>query len=108
MSFVSDNKLSCDNQHGFRPLRSCVGQLLQLVYEWLNIHDELGSVDVIFLDFAKAFDTVSHPHLLLRLQHYGINGQLLEWISDFLTTGRLRVVIDGHFFSWSEVTSGVP
>jgi len=65
-------------------------------------------VDAIFLDFAKAFDKVSHPHLLLKLQHYGIKGQLLEWISDFFTTRRQRVVIDGHSSGWSEVTSGVP
>ena len=108
MSFLSDNKLLCDNQHAFRPLRSCLTQLLQPVHEWLSILDERGSVDAIFLDFAKAFDKVSHPHLLLKLQHYGIKGQLLEWISDFLTTRRQGVVIDGHSSGWSEVTSGVP
>ena len=108
MNFLSDNKLLCDNQHGFRPLRSCVTQLLQLVHEWLRILEERGSVDAIFLDFAKAFDKVSHPHLLLKLQHHGINGQLLDWITDFLTTRRQRVIIDGHSSGWSEVTSGVP
>ena len=77
-SFLSDNKLLCDNQHGFRPLRSCITQLLQLVHEWLSILEERDSVDAIFLDFAKAFDKVSHPYLLLELQHYGIKGQLLE------------------------------
>ena len=76
--------------------------------EWLSILDERGSVDAIFLDFAKAFDKVCHPHLLLKLQHYGIKGQWLEWISDFLTTRRQRVVIDGHSSGWSEVISGVP
>ena len=69
MSFLSDNKLLCDNQHGFRPLRLSVTQLLQLVHEWLSVLDERGSVDAIFLDFAKAFD-----HLPLKLQHYGIKG----------------------------------
>ena len=108
MGFRSDNKLLCDNQHGFRPLRSCVTQLLQLVHKWLSILDECGSVDAIFLDFAKAFDKVSHPHLLPKLQHYGIKGQLLEWISDFLTTRSQRVVIDGYSSGWSRVTSGVP
>ena len=107
MSFLYDNKL-CDNRHGYRPLRSCVTQLLQLVHERLSILSERGSVDAIFLDFAKAFDKVSHPHLPLKLQHYGIKGQFLEWISDLLTTRRQRVVIDGHSSGWSEVTSGVP
>ena len=57
----------CDNQHGFRPLRSSVTQLLQLVHEWLRILDDRGSVDAIFLDLAKAFAKASHPHLLLKL-----------------------------------------
>ena len=65
-------------------------------------------MDAIFLDFAKAFDKVSHPYLLLKFQHYGIKGQLLEWISDFLTTKRQWVVIDDHSSGWFEVTSGVP
>ena len=93
MSFLSDNKLYLIiNQHGFRTLCSCVTELLQLVHEWLSILDEHGSVDAIFifLDFAKAFNKVSHQHLLLKCQHHGIKGQyiyflLLEWISDFLT-----------------------
>ena len=51
--------------------------------EWLSVLDERGSVDAIFLDFAKAFDKLSHPHLLLKLQYYGIKGHLLECISDF-------------------------
>ena len=56
----------CDNQHdGFRPL--CVTHLLQLVHECLSILDDRGSVDAIFLDFAKAFDKVFHPYLLLKL-----------------------------------------
>ena len=79
-----------------------------LSHEWLSILDERGSMDAIFLDFAKAFDIVSYPQLLLKLQHYGIKGQLLEWISDFLTTKRQRVVIDGHSSGWSAVTFGVP
>lgn len=93
MCFLSDNKLLCDNQHGLRPLRSCVTELLQLVHEWLSILEVRGSVDAIFLDVAKVFDKLSHPHLLLKLQHHGIKGQLLEWISDFLTTRRQRVVM---------------
>ena len=64
-------------------------------------------MNAIFLDFAKAFDKVSHLYLLLKLQHYGIKSQLLEWISDFLTTSKQRVVTDGHSSGWSEVTSGV-
>ena len=61
-----------------------------------------------FSRLSQAFDKMSHPHLLRKLQQYTIKGQLLKWISDFLTTRRRRVVIDGHSCGWSEVTSGVP
>ena len=54
VSFLSDNKLLCDNQYGFRPLRSCVTQLLQLVYERLSILDERGSVDAMFSRLCKS------------------------------------------------------
>ena len=56
MKYLTDFQLLNDNQHGFRPSRSCVTQLLQLVHEWLQALDKLGSVDAVFLDFAKAFD----------------------------------------------------
>ena len=72
------------NQHGFRPSRSCVTQLLQLVHEWFQALDKLGSVDAVFLDFAKAFDKVSHARLLYKLEWYGIKGQILNWLRDFL------------------------
>ena len=61
-------------------------------------------MDAIFLDFAKAFDKVSHPHRLLKLQHYGIKRMDFRFL-DYKNT---RVVIDGHSSGWSEVTSGGP
>ena len=69
---------------------------------------KLGSVDVVFLDCAKAFDKVSHPHLLSKLDQYGIKGQLFEWIKDFYTACKQRVIIEGHSYAWLNVTSGVP
>ena len=63
ISFVFDSKLLCDNQNGFRPLRSCVTQLLLLVHEWLSIFDERGSVDAIFLDFATEPSTKFPMHI---------------------------------------------
>ena len=59
MKYLTDFQLLNDNQHGFRPSRSCVTQLLQLVNEWFQPLDKLGSVDAVFLDFAKTFDKKS-------------------------------------------------
>ena len=70
MKFLSDHQLLSDSQHGFREQRSCVTQLLQLLHHWFRTLDKRQSVDVIFLDFAKAFDKVSQPHLLHKLRSY--------------------------------------
>ena len=61
----------------------------------------------IFLDFAKAFDSVAHEHLLIKLQCIGINGELLLWIRSFLTHRLQRVVVNGTYSDWLSVRSGV-
>ena len=108
MNFLTEEHLLCENQHGFRKYRSCLTQLLQLLHHWFAVLDKRGAVDVAFLDFAKAFDKVSHPHLFSKLQSHGIKGQLFEWIKNFLLRRNQRVVINGHESNWLEITSGVP
>ena len=66
------------------------------------------STDVIFLDFEKAFDSVPHDRLLLKLERFGITGSLLSWLSNFLQGRSQRVVIEGCQSDWAPVTSGVP
>ena len=58
MSHMTDNALFRKAQHGFRPGRPCVTQLLEVIESWTRILDAGGVVDVIYFDFAKAFDTV--------------------------------------------------
>ncbi len=65
-------------------------------------------MDVIYLHFKKAFDTVPHQRLLRKLQAYGIEGKILTWISSFLTGRRHIVVYDGEKSEWSDVESGIP
>ena len=83
-------------------------QLITVFHEWakvLNIH---GQVDVIVLDFAKAFDSIPHERMLLKARHYGIRGKLNEWLRDFLSDRWQRVVINGSCSEWSNVSSGIP
>lgn len=63
---------------------------------------------IIFLDFSKAFDTVPHIKLCHKLAHIGIQGKLLDWITDFLCNRRQCVVISGCSSSWTDVILGVP
>ena len=105
---LEDNELLSNNQHGFRKKKSCMTQLLshiEHIYKSLNHDDE---VDVIYLDFAKAFDKVDHAILLSKLEQYGIKGKALAWIKEFLLERKQAVTIEGHKSSFQEVISGVP
>ena len=62
----------------------------------------------MFLDFSKAFDSVPHERLLLKLHSYGIRDPLLSWVRSFLTNRQQRVVVRGSYSSWTPVLSGVP
>src|SRR5664279_534893 len=75
---------------------------------FIDIIDDGGVVDIVNLDFAKAFDTVPHHRLMLKLQSYGIGSRVLKWIGDFLSNRRQRVVMEGVESAWTLVVSGIP
>ena len=95
-------------QHGFRGRLSCETQLTTTLHDLFTIRDRGIQVDMAVLDFSKAFDKVPHARLIGKLQHYGINGQVLSWISAFLAGRTQRVVVEGSFSESSPVSSGVP
>ena len=70
--------------------------------------DQYVQTDVLFLDFAKAFDSVDHTILLKKLRSYGISGNMYNWFTDYLRGCTQRVVVDGATSEWSQVTCGVP
>jgi len=70
--------------------------------------DKREPVDVIYLDFQKAFDKVPSRRLLNKLRANGVIGKVMAWIDDWLTYTRQRVGIRGSFSGWQQVTSGVP
>ena len=70
--------------------------------------DDGSPVDVIYLDFQKAFDKVPRQRLLLKLKSHGMVNSIINWIEQWLTDRRQRVVVDGEVSSWKSVLSGVP
>ena len=108
MKHLTGNNLLNDAQHGFREGRSCLTNLLETIEQWTEIIDEGDCIDVAYLDFRKAFDLVSHEHLIYKLSKYGISGKILNWIKDFLRNRTQKVVIRGKESTSREVTSGVP
>ena len=102
------NNLINDSQHGFRQGRSCATNLIEFFNVVTSALDDGESIDVIFLDFAKAFDKVPIKKLLVKLKQHGIGGRLWTWIESWLTGRKQRVVLNGRVSAWTEVLSGVP
>ena len=70
--------------------------------------NEKQQVDAVLIDFSKTFDKVPHQRLLFKLEHYGVRGNLLKWVEDFLSARTQEVVIDGTKSMPLPVSSRVP
>ena len=78
---------------------------LEEITKWV---DDGSPVDVIYLDFQKAFDKVPHQRLISKLKSHSMGNSIINWIEQWLTDRRQRVVVDGEVSSWKPVLSGVP
>ena len=88
--------------------RSTLLQLLKKFDQWTLALDNKVEVDVVYLDFRKAIDSVPHRRLIAILEQNGVNGKTLNWIKAFLSGRQQRVVVNGTFSTWQNVTSGIP
>ena len=95
-------------QHGFLQGRSTVTQLLAFYHEIGHSLDKGLQLDIVYLDLAKAFDSVSHERLLLKLSRYGVSGKLLQWFESYLGQRGQQCWVHGFVSSRSPVPSGVP
>ena len=108
MSHMESNRFFSEHQFGFRSGHSCATQLLCVLEDWSRALDCYENVDVIYLDFRKAFDTVPHARLINKLYAYGIRGNLLQWIQNFLTDRKQKVIVQGEESQWADVASDIP
>ena len=108
MDFLVKTLLIHPSQHGFLKARSCLTHLLCFFEEITKWVDEGSPVDVIYLDFQKAFDEVPHQILILTLKSHSMGNSIINWIEQWLTYRRKSVVVDGEVSSWKSVLSGVP
>ena len=95
MKHASQNSILYQFQHGLRDRRSCETQLLEFQVDVLKNMKDGMQMDVLIMDFSKAFDKVGHNHLLEKLKFYGIHGKSNTWIRDFLSNRKQVVVVDG-------------
>ena len=108
MTFLDENGWLNNTQHGFRKGRSCVSQLIAH-FETVIDHLSKGfNVDVIYLDFCKAFDKLDFNVLLNKLKQCGMSGKLGRWLHSFLTGRKQFVTVNGFASELCAVLSGVP
>ena len=107
-SFICDENILYKRQYGFQRNKSTELALLDLQS---NIVDSLENKEIpcaIFLDFAKAFDTVNHEILLHKLEHYGIRGKTFDWFKSYLSNRKQCVSVNGVVSELQSIAHGVP
>jgi hypothetical protein len=102
------NNILSSSQHGFLPRRSCMSNILSFLNSLTALHDHSLHPNVIFFDFAKAFDKVPHSLLIQKLSTMGITNPLLKWIEDFLVDRTFHVKVGTSLSSPAPASSGVP
>lgn len=106
--YLENNSLIYSHQHGFRTGLSTITQLVQTIHDFAKAIDTREQVDVITIDFAKAFDKVPHNKLIYKLETVGLNATVIKWIKAYLTDRNQKVRMDGHVSDSLAVLSGVP
>ena len=108
MKHLLENNLLSPRQYGFINGRSTVTQLLSYLDSCATKIAKGEVVDVVYLDFQKAFDTVPHARLIKKLEAYGIDGEMLSWITEYLKNRTQVVTINGESSTIGDVISGIP
>ena len=96
-----------NDQHGFLSKKSTLTNLLEALNDWTSNIEKKLTTFVLSLDFAKAFDSMSRPKLIYKLEHLGIYGNVLSCIKSFLDDQMQRVKIGHYFSTYQPIISGV-
>ena len=107
-SFLERNKILLNNQFGFRKHHSAYMALMILLDKIVKALESGDYVIGIYLDFSKAFDTVDHGTLLLKLEHNGVRGSALKWFKSYLSDRQQYVTYNGVSSQLKNINCGVP
>lgn len=105
---LDTHSIISSKRHGFQKGRSTVTAMLERLNDWTASLNDGKGVDVIYFDFSKAFDRVSHSNLIERLIQVGIHRRIAQWLSDFLQDRSFSVRVNSKFYAPRRVTCGVP
>ena len=104
VAHLNKRNLIRESHHGFMEGKSCLTNLLS----FLERATSFVPVDILYLDFSKAFDKVPHQRLIAKLKAHGIGYTVVNWVKGWLTDREQRVTIKGKQPPWLPVNSGVP
>src|SRR5664279_984700 len=107
LEFLYSNKILNKHQHGFLAKKSTITNLLETVNDWAFSLESNNGIVTAYIDFARAFDSVSHQKLLHKLESYGITGSLLDWIHSFLSNRSHCTRVGNSYSSYLPIQSGV-
>jgi Reverse transcriptase (RNA-dependent DNA polymerase) len=108
LDFLLSKNIISKHQHGFLRKHSTTTNLLESTHDWIVGLGCANNIDVVYIDFSKAFDSIVFSKLLFKLQNCGISGRLLAWLSSFIHGRSQCVVLENCFSTVSYVISGVP
>ncbi len=107
MEYLLSNDLLRSSQHSFMARKSCTMNLLEFLETLTSTVDGGEAINIIFQDFAKAFDKAPQGRLIAQLQAHGVGGEVIRWIATWLAGRKQRVVLNGTNSDWQDVLSGV-
>ena len=109
-NYFLSNKLFTPSQSVFIPRNSSIAQLLSIIHEIQTAFDKNPTIDVrgVFLDIFKAFDKVWHDGLIFKLKSFGVEGELLSLLKNYLQNHEQRVALTGQISGWRKTNSGFP
>ena len=108
LSHLLNNNLLNANQHGFLLSHSMSGQLLECFYAWCKAYDEGTLNDILYLDFSKAFDVISHSKFIHKLKYFNFCNPAVSWLAAFLLDRTQASKFNQSISSSARVTSGAP
>ena len=108
IGYMKKNKFFSKKQYGFINGCSTTMQLLTVLDKWTEALDAGHSINCVYMDYAKAFDTVSHRRFIYKLSTYSITEDVVSWINGFLSNRIQQVVIHGQESTWRSVASDIP